>query len=391
MRWNRRSFLQAGGGMTLAPWLLGCGNGVAAQNAVEPAMQEADDIVTEGAEDATALAGYEMPLESAPHERTFMQWPVSLAVYDTASLRRVQKSIALIANTIAAYEPLVMLMPAKHEAAARKMLSGDVEIWDIPTDDLWCRDSGPTFVRNAAGKLAVSHLRFNGWGNKQPHRNDALVAPRIAQRLGVPLLGTGLVGEQGGVEHDGAGTLMAHASCWVNPNRNRLSEGEVGKRLLSALGGRKMIWAPGIKGQDITDYHIDALARFVGPGKVLIQLGKEIDPDDPWSVSGHETLRILEQATDARGKKLEIVRLPDPVNIRSRKADFVSSYVNYYVCNDAVIAAQFGDTRVDAQARELLQSLYPDREIEMLNIDPIGESGGGIHCATQQQPKAGVA
>lgn len=331
-----------------------------------------------------------MPLESDPHERTFMQWPVSLDVYDAPSLARIQASIALIANTISNYEPLVMLVAKRHMVAARKLLAGAVELWDIPTDDLWCRDSGPTFVKDANGKLAVAHILFNGWGNKQPHSNDAMIAPRIARRLGLTLLETGLVGEQGGVEHDGAGTLLAHASCWANPNRNQLNETEIGNRLKSALGAQKMIWAPGIKGKDITDYHIDALARFVAPGKVLIQLGDVIDHGDPWSVSGHETLRILEQATDASGKKLEIIRLPDPVDIRSRKADFVASYVNYYVCNGAVIAAQFGDRRADATAKALLQSLYPGRKVEMLNIDPIGDSGGGIHCATQQQPKAGI-
>jgi agmatine deiminase len=301
----------------------------------------------------------------------------------------VQASIALIANTIARHEPVVLLAAAKHHATARKLLTADVELWDVATDDLWCRDSGPTFVKNDAGELAVAHFRFNGWGDKQPHANDALIAERVAERLGLPLLDTGLVGEQGGVEHDGAGTLLAHASCWANPNRNNLSEDEIGKRLLAALGGEKMIWAPGIAGKDITDYHIDALARFVAPGKVLIQLSEEIDPDDPWSVSGHETLEILLSATDALGRRLEIIRLPDPVNIRSHKADFVSSYVNYYVCNGAVIAAQFGDKAADGKAKELLQSLYPERAVEMLNIDPIGESGGGIHCATQQQPRAG--
>ena len=151
-----------------------------------------------------------------------------------------------------------------------------------------------------------------------------------------------------------------------------------------------MIWAPGVRGKDITDYHIDALARFVGPGKVLIQLGQDVDPEDPWSVSGHETLKTLQKATDAKGRKLEIIRLDDPVDIRNQKPDFVASYVNYYVCNGAVIAAQFGDVRADGKAREMLQSLYPGRKVEMLNIDPIGESGGGIHCATQQMPKAGV-
>ncbi len=333
--------------------------------------------------------GYEMPLESEPHERTFMQWPVNLDIYDKRSLAKVQASIALIANTIAKYEPITLLASAEHHKTARKLVSTDVELWDIPTDDLWCRDSGPTFVRNAKGELAVAHIRFNGWGDKQPHDHDALVIERLAERLSIPLIDTGLVGEQGGVEHDGTGTLLAHASCWANPNRNDLDEREIGKRLMRALGGEKMIWAPGIAGKDITDFHIDALARFVGPGKVLIQLGEDIDDSDPWSVAGHETLEILQAATDAKGNKLDIVRLPDPIDIRSRQADFVASYVNYYVCNDAVIAAQFGDKTSDGAAKEMLQSLYPGRVIEMLNVDPIGEAGGGIHCATQQQPLAG--
>ncbi len=331
---------------------------------------------------------YEMPLESDPHERTLMQWPVNRNIYDRRSLARVQRAIARIANRIAEYEPVAMLVAATDAAHARTLLSGDIELWDIPTDDLWCRDSGPTFVHDPAGKLAIAHIRFNGWGNKQPHAKDAQIAARVAARLVLPLIDTGLVGEQGGVEHDGAGTLLAHASCWANVNRNRMSRDEIGRKLLRALGGKKMIWAPGIAGKDITDYHIDALARFVGPGKLLIQLGDTIDPEDPWSVSGHETLDILRQSTDASGRKLEIVRLPDPVDIRSAEPDFVASYVNYYVCNDAVIAAQFGDQTADGHAREMLQSLYPGRTVEMLEIDAIGESGGGIHCATQQQPKA---
>ena len=362
---DRRSLIKTGIGAAAAGLLPGCG-------------------------EAGPVSGYHMPLESEPHERTLMQWPVSLDVYDKKGLAAVQASIALIANTISRYERVSMMVGARQAASNLRLLSKDIEIWDIPTDDLWCRDSGPTFVRNAAGKLAIAHLQFNGWGNKQPHRNDAQVAARVAKRLGLPLLKTGLVGEQGGVEHDGAGTLLAHASCWVNPNRNRLSEAEVGKRLLSALGGEKMIWAPGVRGKDITDYHIDALARFVGPGQVLIQLGEDVDPEDPWSVSGHETLQILEKATDAKGRKLEIIRLDDPVDIRNQKPDFVASYVNYYVCNGAVIAAQFGDNDADSKARDVLRSLYPGRKVEMLNIDSIGASGGGIHCATQQMPKVGV-
>lgn len=157
--------------------------------------------------------------------------------------------------------------------------------------------------------------------------------------------------------------------------------------LLDTMGASKMIWAPGIKGADITDYHIDALARFVKPGQVLIQIGEDVDPDDPWSIAAADTYDIVEAATDAEGNPLELVELPEPYDIRVDSPDFVSSYVNYYVCNGAVIAAEFGDEEADAEAAEILADLYPGREVVMLNIDTVCEVGGGIHCATHEQPK----
>lgn len=357
--------------------------------ALLPGCAEADGRQSRAAAPDPRLADYEMPLESEPHERTIMQWPVSLDVYDARSLKSVQKEIALIANTVSQYEPVAMLASGAAAKAARTQLGRAVEIWDIPTDDLWCRDSGPTFVKNTKGELAVAHIKFNGWGKKQPHRNDARIATAVAKRLGLPIFATGLVGEQGGVEHDGAGTLLAHASSWVNPNRNAGSAATIGRLLTNALGSQKIIWAPGIKGADITDYHIDALARFVRPGHVLIQLPARPDPADPWSIAAYETYEILKNSTDAKGRKLDITVLPEPVDIRSDQADFVASYVNYYVCNGAVIGAEFGDRTADEKARSLLASIFPGRKVISLNIDAIGESGGGIHCATQQQPRAG--
>jgi agmatine deiminase len=337
-----------------------------------------------------SLANYHMPLETTPHQRTFMQWPVSVDVYGEALLKRVQMSIANIAKAISRFEEVVVMVGPDQALNAKAILGDGVNLWEIPTDDLWCRDSGPTFIKNNEGDLAVSHINFNGWGNKQPHENDGQVAARVAEKLGLPILETELKGEQGGLEHDGAGLVLAHASSWVNENRNFGSESEIGTKILAAVGGKKMIWAPGIVGADITDYHIDALARFVSPGKILIQLPTTIDPDDPWSRSAYETYEILKDATTLDGAPLDIIVVREPLNIRSRKKDFVSSYVNYYVCNDAVICSEFGDKDADGQAKEIMQELYPGREIVTLNTDPIGESGGGIHCSTQQQPMAGV-
>lgn len=339
-----------------------------------------------GGNDKMTLAACRMPPEDAPHEHTLMQWPVRETVYGRKLLSQVQDSIVRIATAVARFEPVSLMAAAPLHAQIKTRLEGNVELWDIATDDLWCRDSGPTVVKDANGRRAVAHIAFNGWGNKQSHGNDGAVAAKAAARLNMPLLASGLTGEQGGIESDGEGTLLALASCWVNENRNRGSQDEIGAKLLAALGGRKIIWAPGIKGADITDYHIDALARFVAPGRVLIQLPARVIAGDRWSKAAYETYEILKRATDADGRKLDIIVVPEPVAPRVRAEDFVASYVNYYVCNGAVISAQFGDDASDQKAYDLLRGLYPGREIVALNIDPIGRSGGGIHCATQQVP-----
>ena len=336
-------------------------------------------------------AGFWYPEETAPHARTFMQWPVSRKVYDDADfLYDLQGTIADIANAIVDFEPVVMLAAAEHHQAMKKRLSAQVELWDIATDDLWCRDSGPSFVVDGKGGLAMTQFNFNGWGNKQVHVHDGLIAAKIAARLGLQVFDAGLVGEAGGVESDGgaqgSGTLIAHESSWINPNRNRGDKAAVEAMLLETMGAQKVIWAPGITGADITDYHIDALARFVGEGVVLIQMGTQINAGDPWSVAAFETHAILAIATDAKGAALDIVVLPEPYDIRSESEEFVSSYVNYYVCNGAVIAAEFGDAAADAEAAAMLKDLYPGRAVLTLNIDTVGEVGGGIHCATHEQP-----
>ena len=341
------------------------------------------------ATETAAPAGFFYPAEDRPHERTFMQWPVNPLVHDDRIfLAMLQETIADIANRISDFEPVVMLMAKDHEVAARKRLGGKVEIWDIATDDLWCRDSGPSFVIDGKGGIAVTQFNFNGWGNKQTHENDGKIAAKVAKRLGLKVFDAGLVGEAGGVETDGEGMLIAHASSWVNPNRNAGSQAEIGRKLMDAMGAKTIVWAPGIKDADITDYHIDALARFTKPGQIIIQLPEEIDEEDPWSVSAFETYEILEQTKGKDGNNLELIILPEPLEPRVKTNDFVASYVNYYVCNGAVIASEFGDEATDQEAGEVLKLLYPGREIVMLNTDPVGEVGGGIHCATHEQPKA---
>lgn len=331
---------------------------------------------------AFARDGYFVPPEEAAHERCFMQWPVSRVVHpDPAFLDLLQDTIAQIANTISEFEPVTMLADAADHGRAKRKLSRRVELWDIPTEDLWCRDSGPVFVVDGQGRRAVRQIQFNGWGGKQVHARDGQIARRVADRLGLPYLTTDLRGEAGGAEQDGHGLLMAHESSWVNDNRNPGQDRDrIERALLDAYGAKRLIWSPGVWGEDITDYHIDSLARFTGPGRVLINLPDQIDPDDPFHIAALETHETLVRAG------LEVDVISEPARRRVKSFDFVASYVNYYVCNGGVVAAQFGDRAADAAALAALQRHYPGREIVTLNADALGEVGGGIHCATQQMP-----
>ena len=269
--------------------------------------------------------GFFVPAEEHPHELTFLQWPVSRKVHpDAVFLDMLQATIADIANAVVEFEPVVLLTDAKHHKAARRKLSSAVELWDIPTEDLWARDSGPIGVIDNQGNRAIRHIQFNGWGNRQVNRHDGKIAERVAAEMGLPLLPTNLKGEAGGVEQDGHGLLMAHESSWVIGNRNPgMSRDAVEDALLNAYGADRMIWAPGVKDQDITDYHIDSLARFTGPGRVLINLPDAADMDDPFHRSALETTDILQGA----GLKVEII--PEPNRRRVNSFDFVASYANY--------------------------------------------------------------
>lgn len=344
------------------------------------AMGTTGALVGKGAK-ATSLA-YRVPAEEAPHEATFMQWPANLSVYgDQEFLEQAQKTIAEIASTIAEFEPVYLLADGDLHDAIRPALAGGVELWDVPTDDLWCRDAGPLFGMSEDGQKAVIGIQFNGWGNKQRHAHDGAIAHRVANRLGLPYLVTDLKGEPGGIEADGHGRLMAHESCWVNDNRNPgRSRAEIETALLEAYGAESMVWSTGVKGEDITDYHIDALARFTGPGRVLMNLPDRPDSRDPFHMAALETHDTL------KAVGLEVDAIPDPIDRRGRSPEFVASYVNYYVCNGAVIAPKFGDRETDAIAVTALARHYPEREIVTLNADVLGELGGGIHCATQQMP-----
>jgi agmatine deiminase len=327
---------------------------------------------------------YRMPPEWAPHERCWMAWPCREGMWSSAT--ETCQNYADVAHAIREFEPVTMLVPPALTAHARSFLGADIDLFEVPIDDSWARDSGPTFVVDESGSLAGVSFRFNAWGEKyQPYDQDALMAERILERAGVPCIQSELIAEGGGLFVDGEGCLLTTDTCFPNANRNPdWSLPQIEDELKSRLGVEKVIWLPGDPLDDETDGHVDGVAVFVSPGTIIVESTDDrSDPRKPY----FDSLRAsLEAATDARGRQFELLELPEARDAQIRGDRFCMSYVNFYIANGAVIAPSYGIATDDA-VRERLQSYFPGREIVMLRIDHVAEGGGGIHCITQQQPR----
>lgn len=335
-----------------------------------------------------------MPEESEPHERTWMAFIASDEIWHPRQIAEVEKNLATIASTIAKYEPVSILVRAQDYELAQELLNGldshayPIELFEAELNDLWMRDTGPTFVINQNGEKAAVNLNFNGWGQDQQYQYDAEVADLIAKLSDVDSIASTLTLEGGCFEVDGQGTAIMTESCIINDNRNPgISKSDIEAELKQLLGLEKIIWLKGIKGKDITDGHTDFYARFARPGVVVVSRDTYKQSHD-YKIT-RDNIAILSAATDAKGNQLELVILDTPwdINTQFGTKDFAAGYVGYYVCNGAVIMQKFGDRKTDLTAKQKLAKVFPNHQIEQLQIDGIASGGGSIHCATQQEPQ----
>ncbi|MFG2847333.1 agmatine deiminase family protein [Kitasatospora sp. NPDC048296] len=385
---SRRALLQSGAALAALALAGGCSSDGTAKEQPGPGGAASGAAPSSG----PAAAGRAMPAESSPHTRTFMAWPALEEVWGD-QLPGVRQDIAGLAQAVAGFEPVVLLARPDQADQARQACGSSVEVLELMVDDLWARDTGPTFVTGSQG-LAGIDFNFNGWGGKQTHVNDSQVARNLLDHYGITRLQAPITGEGGGIEVDGEGTLMATESAWVNDNRNPgKSRDQIEASFKELLGVEKVIWFKGVAGQDITDSHVDALARFAEPGTVVLHRPAADTPPDVWTTASAQALQVLQSATDARGRTLKVVDLPEPdvALIPGAGKNFLATYINYYVCNGGVIVPRFGDKAADDRAAGIIGDLHPGRKVTQLTINHIAAGGGGIHCATQQQPAAGTA
>lgn len=337
-----------------------------------------------------------MPAEWARHRGTWLSWPHKEASWP-GRLEPVPGIFAEIVRHLAPHEEVhINVADSDMEEGARRALrsaqvpTGNVFFHHFPTNDAWCRDHGPMFIRRpgtGTTEEAIVDWGYNAWGGKYPPFDlDDVIPTRVGAEFGIPVFHPGIVMEGGSLDVNGRGTLLTTESCLLNPNRNPgLSREQIEGYLRGYLGVTSILWlGDGIEGDD-TDGHVDDLTRFVGPSTVITAV--EPDPRD----SNHEPLREnaarLRTMTDQDGTPLEVIEIPMPPPLLHEGQRLPASYANFYIGNGVVLLPGY-DRKTDAKAQEILQRCFPGRRIAVIDSRELVWGLGSFHCVTQQWPAA---
>ncbi len=308
-----------------------------------------------------------------------MGWPCRAELWG-ATLAQARADYAAVANAIVQFEPVTMIAnPGADVGAARAACAAGVEVVELALDDSWLRDCGPIYVRGEDGRRVAVHFRFNAWGQKfAPWEHDAAVGALIAARLGDEVRSVPIVLEGGSILSDGSGTLLTTEQCLLNPNRNPgLGREQIEAVLRAQLGARRIVWLGcGLVEDRDTDGHVDLIAAFIAPGQVLLQAAAAGNPN-------HE--RMQDNRTRLMAAGIEVLELPLLAYVEVAGEPVTVSYMNFYICNRAVIVPVTGAAE-DAEALAVIGRAYPGREVVPVPGAVLAYGGGGPHCITQQVP-----
>lgn len=333
-------------------------------------------------------AGYRMPAEWESQTAVWLAWPHRQKTF-LGDFSEIPQAFVRLVRLLVSFEPVRVIGSEDVLANAEAHLSGikGVDFIEIPTNDSWLRDTGPIFLKSHHQQkppIAVA-FDFNAWGGKYPPwDDDAAVASKIAERLGMDLIRPGIVLEGGALETDGEGTLLVNHRCVEDPLRNAgLSRDELTAILMRSLSVNKVLWIGGELAGDDTDGHVDQLARFVAPGHLVA--ARQPDQNDPNHSPLEANLKLLRSLTDARGRLLKVT----PIDLPPRKifggVQLPASYLNFLIVNGGVILPTF-DHSLDGAAASLLSELFPDRSIQPYRACELIRGRGAVHCVTREQP-----
>jgi len=378
-----------------------------------------------------------MPAEWEPHEATWLAWPHHRDDWP-GKFEPIPWVYAEIIRHLARHERVELIVnDAASEKRARKLLeranalSENIRFHRWPTNRVWTRDSGCTFVckpsfaqpdspfDSAQGRLGglsprVSRRegsesgdptpsetpellaikwRFNGWAKYSNYEHDEQIGSLMAKAANArelrAVLGKDRVVLEGGsIDVNGLGALLTTEECLLSKVQQRnpkMKRKDYEKVFADYLGIDKVIWlGSGITGDD-THGHVDDITRFVAPDTVLTAV--EANPDDANYEPLRENIRRLRGATDQDGKPLAIIELPMPAPVIFEGRRLPASYGNFYIANGVVLVPVFNDPN-DRIALDILADLFPDREVIGIYSGDLIWGFGAIHCMTQQQPKS---
>ncbi|MEV7277322.1 agmatine deiminase family protein [Streptomyces sp. NPDC093111] len=333
------------------------------------------------------MSTFRMPAEWSEHEGCLMAWPTRPDLWGSV-LNDVKEEYANVARAIAEFEPVTMVAPPGHGEDARTWCGPEITVVELPLDDSWFRDSAPLFVLDGEGRRAGLDFRFNAWGRKHhPYDSDDRISSLLLDHLGVERIGSDMILEGGAITVDGEGTLITTEQCLLHPNRNPgMNRDEIEAELKSRLGVLKVVWLPygGLLDTE-TDGHVDGVCAFAAPGKVVVSLPE--DPAHPDYARMRANRAVLEATTDAQGRRLEIVDVPQAAFVDVADGEVEVSYLNYYVANGGVVVPVAGLPQDDA-ALTVIAAAHPGRKVVGVRALAIAFGGGGVHCITQQIPVA---
>ena len=333
-----------------------------------------------------------MPPEWYPHECCWMQWPTETFPSDVTpswshfDLDKGRIAWANVANTISQFETLKMIVHPDDQESAISLLNNNVEILELPINDAWCRDTGAIFLLNDKNELGGVDSDFNCWGYKENFELDDKVAKFMIEKTKAKYFKNNMVLEGGSINVNGKGTLITTEQCLLNKNRNpELSKEQIEKNLNNYFGVSKIIWLK--HGTDEgTDGHVDNVACFSNSNTILTMTCS--DKSDSYYDLLSENLEILKSSTDQDGNPINIIELEMSKKRLIPNDDEPSSYINFYISNNAIILPIFGDEPADENAKKILDSQFQNRQIVCLDGRDILLGGGNIHCITQQQPRS---
>ncbi|MDB5055448.1 MAG: agmatine deiminase [Bacilli bacterium] len=330
---------------------------------------------------------YTMPAEWAKHARTLISWPVQESMVYPDDYEAVSQGYAEIIKAIAEFEPVTIIVNAGDKTQVESFFDDSkIECLAIEHNDAWLRDNGPTFIVKDDGEIAGVNWGFNAWGGKySPWDLDDQVAPQILEQFGIKRFDAPFVMEGGSIHVDGEGTLITTEECLLNTNRNpHLNKAQIEDYLHKFLNINKVIWLKhGLSG-DETDGHVDNIACFAAPGKIILQVCD--DPEDENYAITREILQYLSDETDAKGRKLEIIPIQQAPKASYMGKRLTLSYLNFYFVNEGIVLPIFGGAaeETDRMAEKLLTETFPNRKIRTVNGMAIIREGGNVHCTTQQ-------